>query len=102
VFPLTKARLRCLCGRGLASRRVESWRPVWSSASIDRVCAGPYRRRWCREGFRAQHRSLPSAGGVEHMPDLFTKFGGHFHAAGLTMPSNRVDNFRDRLKHLRG
>ena len=34
---------------------------------------------------------------LEQMPELFTKFGGHFHAAGLTMPSDRVDEFRDRL-----
>ena len=34
---------------------------------------------------------------LERMPELFTKFGGHFHAAGLTMPSNRVDEFRERL-----
>ena len=34
---------------------------------------------------------------LEQMPELFTKFGGHFHAAGLTMPSNRVDEFRNRL-----
>jgi len=34
---------------------------------------------------------------LEAMPELFTKFGGHFHAAGLTMPSNRVDEFRNRL-----
>jgi len=34
---------------------------------------------------------------LEQMPELFTKFGGHFHAAGLTMPSNRVDEFRARL-----
>ncbi|HTM47766.1 MAG TPA: single-stranded-DNA-specific exonuclease RecJ [Bryobacteraceae bacterium] len=34
---------------------------------------------------------------LEQMPELFTKFGGHFHAAGLTLPSDRVDQFRDRL-----
>ena len=31
------------------------------------------------------------------MPELFAKFGGHFHAAGVTMPSSRVDEFREKL-----
>jgi single-stranded-DNA-specific exonuclease len=34
---------------------------------------------------------------LEQMPELFVKFGGHYHAAGLTMPSGRVDEFRDKL-----
>ncbi len=34
---------------------------------------------------------------LESMPDLFTRFGGHKHAAGLTMESYRVDEFRARL-----
>jgi len=34
---------------------------------------------------------------LEQMPELFARFGGHFHAAGLTMPSGRVDEFRARL-----
>ena len=34
---------------------------------------------------------------LESMPELFAKFGGHFHAAGLSMPSSRVDEFRDKL-----
>jgi len=34
---------------------------------------------------------------LEQMPELFTKFGGHFHAAGVTMTSKRVDEFRERL-----
>ena len=34
---------------------------------------------------------------LESMPELFAKFGGHFHAAGLTMPSVRVDEFREKL-----
>jgi single-stranded-DNA-specific exonuclease len=45
-------------------------------------------------------RSIPSfhlLEALEQMPELFTKFGGHFHAAGVTMPSHRVEEFRDRL-----
>jgi single-stranded-DNA-specific exonuclease len=34
---------------------------------------------------------------LEGMPELFTKFGGHYHAAGVTMPSGRVEEFRNRL-----
>ncbi len=34
---------------------------------------------------------------LEAMSELFTKFGGHFHAAGLTMPADRVDEFRTRF-----
>ena len=34
---------------------------------------------------------------LESMPDLFTKFGGHRQAAGLTLPSVSVPEFRQRL-----
>ena len=34
---------------------------------------------------------------LESMPDLFTRFGGHRQAAGLSMSSERVAEFRDRL-----
>jgi single-stranded-DNA-specific exonuclease len=34
---------------------------------------------------------------LESMPELFAKFGGHFHAAGVTMPSGSVDEFRTKL-----
>ena len=36
---------------------------------------------------------------LESMPKMFAKFGGHFHAAGVTMPSGRVDEFRDKLNN---
>ena len=39
---------------------------------------------------------------LESMPELFAKFGGHFHAAGLTMDSLRVGEFRDRLNTYAG
>ena len=35
---------------------------------------------------------------LESMRELFTKFGGHAHAAGLTMPAELVDTFRERLR----
>jgi single-stranded-DNA-specific exonuclease len=45
-------------------------------------------------------RSIPAfhlLEALEQMPDLFAKFGGHFHAAGVTMPAGRVEEFRNRL-----
>lgn len=34
---------------------------------------------------------------LETMPELFTKFGGHRQAAGVTAPVHRVAEFRERL-----
>jgi single-stranded-DNA-specific exonuclease len=34
---------------------------------------------------------------LESMRELFVKFGGHSHAAGLTLRADAVDEFRDRL-----
>src|SRR5207248_7110488 len=45
-------------------------------------------------------RSIPTfhlLEALEQMPDLFSKFGGHYHAAGLTMASGRVEEFRGKL-----
>lgn len=36
--------------------------------------------------------------GLESMRELFTRFGGHAHAAGLTMPIAALDDFRERLR----
>ncbi len=35
---------------------------------------------------------------LESMRELFTKFGGHAHAAGLTLPESSLDAFRERLR----
>lgn len=35
---------------------------------------------------------------LESMRELLTKFGGHAHAAGLTLPADSVDVFRERLR----
>ena len=34
---------------------------------------------------------------LESMKEIFTKFGGHAHAAGLTLPAEAVESFRERL-----
>jgi single-stranded-DNA-specific exonuclease len=34
---------------------------------------------------------------LESMPDLFVRFGGHRHAAGVTLEAARVPEFRERL-----
>ena len=35
---------------------------------------------------------------LEGMRELFTKFGGHAHAAGLTLPESSLEAFRERLR----
>jgi single-stranded-DNA-specific exonuclease len=35
---------------------------------------------------------------MDSMPDVFIKYGGHHHAAGLTMDASRVSEFRDRFQ----
>jgi single-stranded-DNA-specific exonuclease len=35
---------------------------------------------------------------LESMRELFTKFGGHAHAAGLTLPESSLEEFRHRLR----
>ena len=39
---------------------------------------------------------------LESMPELFVKFGGHSHAAGLTLSSSHVDTFRRQLQDYAG
>jgi single-stranded-DNA-specific exonuclease len=45
-------------------------------------------------------RSIPAfhlLDALEAMPDLFLRFGGHAHAAGVTLDASRVAEFRERF-----
>jgi single-stranded-DNA-specific exonuclease len=45
-------------------------------------------------------RSIPGfhlLNAIESCHDLFTRFGGHAHAAGFSLPSNRIPELRERL-----
>jgi single-stranded-DNA-specific exonuclease len=45
-------------------------------------------------------RSIPAFNlleAIEAMPDLFVRFGGHRHAAGVTLEVARIDEFRQRF-----
>ncbi len=72
----------------VASRLVERfYRPVFVLSEEDGVAQG-------------SGRSIPPfhlLDALESMPDLFTRFGGHRQAAGLSLPSELVPEFRQRL-----
>ncbi len=73
----------------VASRVVERYhRPVFVLGLDDGVAYGSGR------SIRAFH--LLDA--LESMPELFTKFGGHRQAAGVTLDAARVGEFRERLE----
>jgi len=73
----------------VASRVVERYhRPAFVLGLDDGVAYGSGR------SIRAFH--LLDA--LESMPDLFTKFGGHRQAAGVTLDAARVEEFRERFR----
>ena len=73
----------------VASRVVERYhRPAFVLGIEDGVAQGSGR------SISAFH--LLSA--LETMPELFTKFGGHRQAAGVTLASDRLEEFRARFK----
>ncbi len=50
------------------------------------------------EGFHLLN-ALTAVHGEIHAPDaLFTRFGGHAHAVGFSMPSHRIDLLRERMQ----
>ena len=73
----------------VASRVVERYhRPAFVLGLDDGIAYGSGR------SIRAFH--LLDA--LESMPDLFTKFGGHRQAAGVTLDAARVEEFRERFR----
>ncbi|HME10202.1 MAG TPA: single-stranded-DNA-specific exonuclease RecJ [Bryobacteraceae bacterium] len=72
----------------VASRLVERFcRPVFVLSEEDGELSG-------------SGRSIPAfhlVEALESMPELFSRFGGHKQAAGLALPSERLDDFRTRL-----
>jgi single-stranded-DNA-specific exonuclease len=73
----------------VASRVVERFhRPAFVLGIEDGVAQGSGR------SIRAFH--LLEA--LESMPELFTKFGGHRQAAGLSMQADRLEEFRGRFR----
>jgi single-stranded-DNA-specific exonuclease len=73
----------------VASRVVERYhRPVFVLSIEDGIAQG-------------SGRSIPAfhlLDALESMPELFTKFGGHRQAAGLTIAADRVEEFRARFR----
>ena len=47
-------------------------------------------------------RAFSLVDALETMPELFERFGGHHMAAGVTLRSSRVDEFRERLRAYAG
>jgi single-stranded-DNA-specific exonuclease len=77
----------------VASRVVERFhRPAFVLGLDDGVAYGSGR------SIRAFH--LLDA--LEAMPELFTKFGGHRQAAGVTLEASRVEEFRERFRAYAG
>ena len=75
----------------VASRLVERFhRPVFV---LSEDTAGGY-----SQGSGRSIRRFHLLEALEAMPELFVQFGGHSHAAGLTLPAANVAAFRGRLQ----
>ena len=82
--------------------------------SIAGIIAGRIRERYYRpvfvltsaeEGVKGSGRSIESYHMFEEMSrcrELFTRFGGHKLAAGLSLPEEKVDVFRKQINELSG
>jgi single-stranded-DNA-specific exonuclease len=84
----------------VASRLVERFsRPVFVLSEAPPSAQG-------EDGFLSgSGRSIPAfhlLEALEAMPDLFTKFGGHRQAAGLTLPATSLAAFRQRFSEFAG
>lgn len=80
--------------------------------SLAGIIAGRIRERYCRptfvltkaeEGVKGSGRSIDAYSMYEEMSkckELFSKYGGHKLAAGLSLPEENVDIFRKRINAL--
>lgn len=77
--------------------------------SLAGIIAGRVKERYCKpsfvltdgeEGVKGSGRSIEQFSMFENMTrikDIFVKYGGHKLAAGLTLPSGKVEEFRTRI-----
>ena len=87
-----------LLRRRLASRRAGHRRqPRGGALPPAGVRAGKHGRTAWRKARAAASLHFHLLDALESMPDLFLKFGGHKHAAGLTMQADRVKSFARAL-----
>ncbi len=75
---------------------------IVASRLVERLCRPVFVLGLNREEGLAQGsgRSIPAfhlLKALESMPDLFVRFGGHEHAAGVTLAPDRVEEFRQRF-----
>ncbi|SDB40850.1 single-stranded-DNA-specific exonuclease [Pseudobutyrivibrio sp. YE44] len=77
--------------------------------SLAGIVAGRIREAYCKpvlvitdaeEGAKGSGRSIPAYNMFEELTgvkDVFTKFGGHPMAAGVSLPTEKIDELRQRL-----
>lgn len=79
----------------VASRLVERfWRPVFVLSDVSGEAQG------LSGTLSGSGRSIPAfhlLDALESMPELFSKFGGHRQAAGLTLSTAALEDFRERF-----
>ena len=73
----------------VASRLVDRYhRPVMMAAIQDGIAVGSGRSIDGFDLYRA----------MKKMSDCFDKFGGHYHAAGFTLPASRLEKLREEME----
>lgn len=51
------------------------------------------------DALTAIHEASPEFDGTNSNNPLFTRFGGHAHAVGFSLPAERIDLLRSRMRH---
>ena len=88
----------------------EDWHPgvlgIVASRLVERFCRPVFVLSYTQNASKDElsltgsGRSIPAfhlLQALESMPDLFSKFGGHKQAAGLTLPASQLTEFRRRF-----